>query len=241
MKKEFLMLVVLSLVCTMIVSLGACTGPNQPNTEVTQENVADMFMPSLEAYVYYMGSAFYTVEKDENGETKEYHVERESDGSIMTQYKVMEYNDFEPIVEQMRKYMSEDVCQDVLSGIYEQRDGELYIEDIFSIIGNRYSYDVASIELLESDGDNYKIGVDTCYSEFNTDTNSTTIIDIYKSSFNATLKDGVLVIESFEKGEPYTVEEIKSDTPAEDRRWINPMTKIYDSEPVSLPYDTRLK
>ena len=198
-------------------------------------------MPSLEAYVYYMGSAFYTVEKDENGEPKEYHVERESDGFTVTQYKVMEYNDFEPIIEQMRKYMSEDVCQDELSGIYELRDGELYIEDISIILGNRYSYDVTSIELLESNGDNYKIGVDTCYSEFNTDTDSTTIIDIYKSSFNATLKDGTLVIESFEKGDTYTVEEIKSDTPAEERRWINTMTKIYGSEPVSIPYDTRLK
>ena len=267
MKKKVLMLAVLALISAMILSLSACTDPDQPGTdepdtaqpqtsvgtsgddlktsepdtaqpqtenverpvigEVTQENVTEAFLPSLECYVYYLGSYLYDIEYGEDGRPLYY------DDMYM---HVLDYNDFESLRADMSKYVSDDLIY--TDGVKEV-DGKLFVQ--YPQRGTNWVFDITSIELLESDGDNYKIGVDYAYSEFNTDIDSDTIIDIYKSSFNATLKDGVLVIESFEEGDLYTVEEIKSDTPAEDRRWIGELDKIFSEEPTSLPYDTKLK
>ena len=43
-------------------------------SKVTEENVKELFTPTLEADAYMYGSAFYSVEKDEKGYPKLYKV-----------------------------------------------------------------------------------------------------------------------------------------------------------------------
>lgn len=242
MKKRLLVLAALALICAMILPLSACTDPKQPNTsepgtnepqtsvdtsgdkveEVTQENVAELFLPSLEAYVYYMGSGFYTVEKDSNGIATQYSMEF---GNIEDNaYKVVEYDEFKPIADQMKKYMSEHVYLDLMlfDGNYKETEDGLFISTTLCNLGD--VYDITSIRLIGQNEDGeYLISVDTGYNYDNSISNMDGLI------FETTLEDGVLVINSAKFNE-----DAQTDTPAESRRWIGKLDKITGIEPRSL-------
>lgn len=241
MKKRFLVLTALALICAMILSLSACTeqpktsepGTNEPQTSadttgdkvdgVTQENVAELFLPSLEAYIYYMGSGFYTVEKDSNGIARQYSIEF---GNIEDNaYKVVEYDEFKPIADQMKKYMSENVYLDIMlfDGNYKETEDGLFISTTLSNLGD--VYDITSIRLIGQNEDGeYLISVDTGYNYDNGISNMDGLI------FETTFEDGVLVINSTKFNE-----DAQTDTPAESRMWIGKLDKIAGIEPRSLP------
>lgn len=241
MKKRFLVLTALALICAMILPLSACTeqpntsepGTNEPQTsvdttgdkvdKVTQENVAEVFMPSLEAYVYYMGSGFYTVEKDSNGIARQYSIEF---GNIEDNaYKVVEYDEFKPIADQMKKYMSENVYLDIMlfDGNYKETEDGLFISTTLSNLSD--VYDITSIMLIGQNEDGeYLISVDTGYNYDNGISNMDGLI------FETTFEDGVLVINSTKFNE-----DAQTDSPAESRMWIGKLDKIAGIEPRSLP------
>lgn len=221
------------LISIMMFSLCACDkAPQTSETDkVTQENVAEVFMPSLEAYVYYTGSNFYTVEKNEDGSLKSHFVLRNKDENIeILSYKVVEYNEFAPVKEQMLKYMSEDVFQDLMGDCeYVESEGSLYI--VSPQRGTPYVYDITSIRLLDSDGDKYTIAVDLGSRADSIGD----ITEMYKTVFTTELKDGILVIEFVDRGESYTPDEMEEFS-AEGRKWIGELYKIYGTEPEEIPF-----
>lgn len=262
MKRKLLLCFTFLLICIMLTSLSACTDPDQPSTsnpntdqpqtsvdtsgddlktsepntaqpqtadvqrpiidEVTQENVSEVFMPSLECYVCYLGSYLYEVEKDEDGELVSYG---------MSWHKVLGYNDFESLRADMSKYLSDSVIDEVVSiGAYRELDGYLFIQDPQR--GGNGPFDITSIKLLDSGGDTYTISVDQGWFQ-----GGDAILYIDRIIFTTTLKDGVLFIESVEKGPDYTADELRAATPAEDRLWIGEYYKILDGEPVSYPFN----
>ena len=243
MKRNLLAVLSLVLISAMTFSLCACDkepqtdepGTEQPGTsvdtsgdkvdKVTQENVAELFLPSLECYVSYMGSAFYTVERDENGILKKYDIKDPYDGFDIQAYKVIEYDNFEPIKEQMRKYLSERVYLSLLfeRGVYIEQDGDLFIEDT-NINVDEY-YDITSIKLLESDGDKYKISV---YEGFTGAGDE--IRYVYENVFTTVLKDGALVIESIETNNANDF-----DKESVDCKWIGVLYNLYGEDPRPLP------
>ena len=153
-------------------TLTACG--EQKVTEVTDENVAELFRPSLEAWQLFAGSAFYDIEKDENGDPVVYTY---SDDTFAGEsYKIITDITPEEIYSKKLEYCNtgtdeERAKSSFLSCFYE-KDGELYVKGAFS--GMASIYDLNSIELYNTEDDKYYIlvdsysnGIDSGYSSSN--------------------------------------------------------------------------
>ena len=79
----------------VLVLLAGC----RKSVKVTEENVKELFTPTLEADAYMYGSAFYSVEKDEKGYPKLYKVTDDFSG-----YKITEKTTVDEIFEKAAKY-----------------------------------------------------------------------------------------------------------------------------------------
>ncbi len=184
MKKiiSFLLIAVFS--CAMFSACG-----EQKVTEVTDENVAELFRPSFEAWQLFAGSAFYDIEKDENGDPVVYMY---SDDTFTGEsYKIITDITPEEIYAKKLEYCNtgtdeERAKSSFLSCFYE-KDGELYVKGAFS--GMAPIYDLNSIELYNTEDDKYYILVDSYSNGINSGYSSSNI-------FVTTLKEnGILFIE----------------------------------------------
>ena len=161
----------------------------QKVTKVTDENVAELFRPSLEAWQLFAGSAFYDIEKDENGDPVVYMY---SDDTFTGEsYKIITDITPEEIYAKKLEYCNtgtdeERAKSSFLSCFYE-KDGELYVKGAFS--GMAPIYDLNSIELYNTEDDKYYILVDSYSNGINSGYSSSNI-------FVTTLKEnGILFIE----------------------------------------------
>lgn len=247
MKKKILMLTVFALVCALILPLGSCTEQNPPDTiepntsdipqtpqpELTQENIAEMFLPAFECYISYMGSQFYTVEKDDNGQIKLYTI-TDDKGVEYDAYKVVEYSEFEPIADKMREYLTQRglICSLLDGGIYEERDGALYIQmpkhDEYRLMRLDSVFDINSITLGEEYDDGYKVYINTGNAP-----QQDIITDyIYEEHYYVKMQDGRLYIDR--PGVTWTP--ASNNINPEYCEWIGPLYKLYGQEPQYLDY-----
>ena len=200
--------------------------PSPPVETVTPENVSEVFLPSLQCYVYYMGSYVYDIERDDILNPEEY---------TSNWYKVEGYSDFESMRDELRIFLSDSIIDEIkMNGIYRELFGMLFI----NVEGSNDSdvYDVTSFELLESEGDTYVIAVDHgTQVEFGDD-----IYTIDRLIFTTTLKDGVLHIDSVEQGPTYTAEQIKAGKSPMERKWMSHTDKIFRKWPWHVPFSDEI-
>ena len=125
------------------------------SVKVTEENVKELFTPTLEADAYMYGSAFYSVEKDETS-PKLYKVTDDFSG-----YKITEKTTVDEIFEKVAKYekRNSELTESEKTAFLE-KDGTLYVDIIGVYGGLEAIYDLNSIRLEKIDGDNYYISVD---------------------------------------------------------------------------------
>ena len=184
-----------SIILAIILTLSLFTGCNNtgkdPVTEVTDENVKELFLPSLEVYVLYKGSAFYEVEKNENGTVKTFGVNDNGD----TIYKVIGYDDPDKIESDYRQYVSEEAEKNYIGPFSAKdsfiKDGEdLYVTD--GACGSS-GYDKNSIKLEKYEDGKYYISVDEyAYDGYEPRCSSHML-------FTVLIKNGTLYIEEAEK------------------------------------------
>ena len=168
------------------------------SVKVTEENVKELFTPTLEADAYMYGSAFYSVEKDEKGYPELYKVTDDFSG-----YKITEKTTVDEIFEKVAKYEKRN------SGLTEsekeaflEKDGTLYVDIIGVYGGFEAIYDLNSIRLEKTDGDNYYISVDVyAYPDLAAKINpkKSDTPDFYaKETYTVKEVDGVLQIQDSE-------------------------------------------
>ena len=156
MKKTF------SIILAIILTLSLFTGCNNTDkdsvTEVTDENVKELFLPSLEVFVGFAGSGLYEVERNEDGTVKTFGVNDNGD----TIYKVIGYDDPDKIESDYRQYVSEEAEKNYIGPFSAKdsfiKDGEdLYVTD--GACG-AFGYDKNSIKLKKYENGKYYISVD---------------------------------------------------------------------------------
>lgn len=196
-----------ALILALLLSLSLFAGCKK--TEVTEENVAELFMPSLECYFYFEGTALAELERDGNGNLVYYQDEGE-----MEQCRVVNYDNAEDLFSDMEKYMTEKVRKTVAFDRMFESDGrDLYIT-LFGAGGN--SCDLNSIKLLKYEDGKYYITVDIINSGD----------CIYPTLFVTALKDGILRIEEVEPQIEASVM-YDGDEDGADRNFISSFGKIY--------------
>lgn len=206
--------------------LPQATPPSPPVKTVTQENVSEVFLPSLQCYVYYMGSYVYDIERDDILRPEEY---------ANDWYKVEDYGDFESVRAELQIFLSDDIIDEIkMNGVYRELFGMLFINVLGS--NDRDAYDVTSFELIESEGDRYVIAVDHGTKEEIGDD----ICSIDRLIFTTTLKDGALHIDSVEQGPTYTVEQIKAGKSPMERKWMSHTDKIFRKWPWRMPFSDEI-
>lgn len=151
-------------------------------SEVTDENVSDLFKPSLEAYVYYLGSAFYDVEKDGNGNPITY--EDFNVNSVNT-YKIDGNIGVNDITDNLRSYVSEDLVW-FDSSFIDETDNGTYVG---IAAGGSTFFDVNSIRLERKENGKYYIAVDEFIEGIDD-------LDYFRTNiFMTSLRNGFLYIE----------------------------------------------
>lgn len=195
------------LILALLLSLSLFAGCK--TTEVTEENVAELFKPSLECYLYFEGTALAELERDDNGNLVYYQDEGE-----MEQCRVVNYDDAEDLFSDMEKYMTEKIRKTVAYDRMFKSDGsDLYVT-LFGAGG--FSYDLNSIKLLKYEDGKYYITVDALSSGDS----------LYPELFVTTLKDGILRIEEVEPQSESSFM-YDADKDGADRNFISNFDKIY--------------
>lgn len=170
----------LSTMLVLLVLIILCKTAGETKVKVTKENVTELFNPSLECYVYYMGSYFYDVEKFSDGNPRTYGI-----NNGYYRYKVVEYQNADEIRNKIKTYLSDDVIN-FDESFFNKENDDLYISVDASGTG---SYDMNSIELINTEENRYYISVD--YYGNNTPEKKYTCTKVFITE----LKDGVLFIE----------------------------------------------
>lgn len=188
MKNKFLS--VISLLFALILLAGC-----GKSVKVTKENVKELFTPTLEADVYMYGSAFYSVEKDEKGYPELYKVTDDFSG-----YKITEKTAVDEIFEKVAKYEKRNFeLTESEKEAFLEKDGTLYVDMIGVYGGFEAIYDLNSIRLEKTDGDNYYISVDVyAYPDLAAQINpkKSDTPDFYaKETYTVKEVDGVLQIQ----------------------------------------------
>ncbi len=197
-------------------TLTACG--EQKVTEVTDENVAELFKPSLEAYVCYNGSGVLEFEKGEDGNAVEYDYE---DGAGIA-FKVTENLTVQEVEDRLHSYVY-DPELGFFESFYFEKDGDLYL-GLAAYGTGLTNYDLNSIELYGTEDGKYYITVDT-YGDYPvTDENHEMgdIVYIQSEVFITTLNDGILYIEGLD--EPIEKEDYNAEN---ERFYMNDVAKFY--------------
>ena len=158
-------------------------------SEVTEANVKELFMPTVECFEYYNGSALYELERDENGQLISYG---ETEG-YMPIYKVVGFDSYDQIVAEYRKYISDDIdsVNFPMKNSFRESDSGLLVA---RYDGGSISFDPESIKLEKEENGKYYISVDE-YEPSNTD--NFDYVDTLLVT--ATYKDGILYCEKAER------------------------------------------
>ena len=175
MKKRYLS-VILALLFVLVLFAGC------GKSEVTEANVKELFMPTIECYEYYNGSAVYELERDENGQLISYG---ETEGH-MPLYKVVGFDSYDQILAEYRKYISEELKPASFPDertFRKTKDGLLVARNDGGLI----PFDPESIKLEKEENGKYYISVDE-YHVGGKD------FDIYGDTltFITTYNDGIL-------------------------------------------------
>ena len=228
MKRTFS--VILAIILTLSLFTGCNNTGKDPVTEVTDENVKELFIPSLEAYVLYMGSAFYDVDRDGNGKAINYYLSEKFDVDVAESYKIVSDITVEEIENKMKTYMDTTKVSDIGIRLSEfgkewfaEVDNELYVG--LACCGMAVSYyDENSIELYKKEDNKYYISVDEYGIYPITDENHNEGDFVYSRSviFTTTLKDGVLYINDIDR-DGIIKENTNSET---DRRLVTDIAKM---------------
>ena len=183
MKKRYLS-VILALLFVLVLFAGC------GKSEVTEANVKELFMPTVECYWYYDGSALYELERDENGQLISYG---ETEG-YMPLYKVVGFDSYEQIVAEYRKYISDDIdsVNFPMKNSFRETDSGLLVA---RYDGGSISFDPESIKLEKEENGKYYISVDE-YHVGGKD------YDVYGDTltFITTYNDGILHCEKIVSG-----------------------------------------
>ena len=182
MKKRYLS-VILALFFVLVLFAGC------GKSEVTEANVKELFMPTVECFEYYNGSALYELERDENGQLISYG---ETEGH-MPLYKVVGFDSYDQILAEYRKYISEELKPASFPDertFRKTKDGLLVARNDGGLI----PFDPESIKLEKEENGKYYISVDE-YEPSNTD--NFDYVDTLLVT--ATYKDGILYCEKAER------------------------------------------
>ena len=181
MKKRYLS-VILALLFVLVLFAGC------GKSEVTEANVKELFMPTVECFEYYNGSALYELERDENGQLISYG---ETEG-YMPIYKVVGFDSYDQIVAEYRKYISDDIdsVNFPMKNSFRETDSGLLVA---RYDGGSISFDPESIKLEKEENGKYYISVDEYESA---DADNFSYVD--SRLFTATYKDGILYCEKAE-------------------------------------------
>ena len=158
--------------------------------KVADENVSDIFLPTLKCYAYHDGSGLYTIEKNEDGTPKSYG----EDENANPLFKVVGFDSYEQLVSEYGKYISKDFVNATApkeTSFKKTDDGLL----VAKYDGGSVSYDPKSVKLEKEENGKYYISVDS----YNPAEDKK---DVYTSTetFTATYKDGILCIKKAESG-----------------------------------------
>ena len=168
-------------------------------SEVTDENVSDLFKPSLEAYVCYNGSGVLEFEKGEDGNAIEYDNFIAGDG-IRNLFKVVEDITVQEVKNRLDLYVY-DTELGFDEDLYLEQDGDLYLA--FAAYGTSVTqYDLNSIDLYKTEEDRYYVTVDTygIYPVTDENHDEGDIVYIESKVFITTLNNGILYIEGVDEG-----------------------------------------
>lgn len=183
---------------------------------VTEQNVSELFKPSLEAYVFLSGSAFYDVEKDADGKIVDYigtDIEKLFDCPLTACFKITGGLTAEEIKSKVASYTYEPLYPEHLDRYFAEKDGSLYVGVGDFKYGNTL-FDENSIRLLKSEGGKYYITVDKYYAYQNGKDDYTVVGGTNPWVFTTAYKDGKLYIESVDENgdakEPENGEEARN-------------------------------
>ena len=176
---------VISALLFVFVLLVGCGGGKVP-----ESNVKELFMPTVECFEYYNGSAVYELERDENGQLISYGETEDH----MPLYKVVGFDSYDQIVAEYRKYISDDIdsVNFPMKNSFRETDNGLLVT---RYDGGSVSFDPESIKLEKEENGKYYISVDE-YHVGGKD------FDIYGDTltFITTYNDGILHCEKIVSG-----------------------------------------
>ncbi len=145
MKNKFL--AVTSLLISFLFILLLFSGCNK-EIKVTEENVKEIALPTIESDFYLSNSYFYDIEKEANG-TPVYYP---TDSSVL--FKITTKTTLDELNKSVAKYR-----KGVTASAVSEKDGALYaVDPIDSMVETML--DTNSIRLVKQDGDIYYIAVD---------------------------------------------------------------------------------
>ena len=185
---------------------------------LTEDNVKELFTPTLEAELYRYGSAFYSVEKNEKGQPISYS---DIDGTGTLYCKINEKMTVENLLEKVSKYVTP---YPIIKQAVVEINGSLYIDD--EPRGYEGIYDFNSIKLEKTDGDTYYISVDEyAYPDTDADPSATPGVPNFRSKNIFTVKsvDGILQIQ--EKQQVY--DNVSPVNNLDDGEFIGALDKFY--------------
>ena len=145
MKNKFL--AVTSLLISFLFILLLFSGCNK-EIKVTEENVKELALPTIESDFYLSNSYFYDIEKEANG-TPVYYP---TDSSVL--FKITTKTTLDELNKSVAKYR-----KGMTASAVSEKDGALYaVDPIDSMVETML--DTNSIRLVKQDGDIYYIAVD---------------------------------------------------------------------------------
>lgn len=170
---------------------------NEEKLSVTEENVAELFKPSLEAYLYLSGSTFYELERDENGNIISYldsNIKDHFKYPISDCFKIASDITVEEIKNKVYTYTYKPLYPEHLDRYFVEENGDLYVGIGDFNIGEDL-FDLNSIELYKNEGDKYYITVDVYFKYTEGKDEYSFVGGNFPWVFTTTLKNGILYIE----------------------------------------------
>ncbi len=190
--------------------------------KVTEENVKELFIPTLEAGFYIYGSAFYNVEKNEKGQPVTYS---DIDGTENSYCKIKEKTTIDELIKQIKKYDTSFYDGSMKESVIE-KDGSLYVSPLGLFGGYEPIYDLNSIKLEKTEGDIYYITVDEyAYPDTEADPSAIPGVPNFVSKITYKVKsvDGILQTQDAE----YWLKESSPVNKVDDCEFIGMYDKFY--------------
>lgn len=191
MKKRFCLIFGLFFILLCFVGCGS-------TTNVSEENVKELFLSSLKAICYAHGSDFYEIEKDANNNPVKYE-NIDDNGTIY--YKTSNLTK-EQLISEIEKYTTLTSEQkEQIENLTVEKNGDLYIDVLASYGGYESIFDINSISLTKHENDTYYISVDEyAYPDAAGDPN---MADgnphyVHTVTFQTAEENNILKIEKFE-------------------------------------------